>query len=111
MSIDRITSLIAESEQILLKKSRDDKYEVLAVMALGEDGNTARRIKVDSSGSVVTAGSGSLLPTDGNNPSLVLTYTDGNLTKITKIIGGVNYEKTLTYTDGSVTGVSAWSEV
>lgn len=54
MAIDRITSHIAESEQILLKKSRDDKYDVLAVMALGEDGNTARRIKVDSTGSIET---------------------------------------------------------
>lgn len=102
MPIDRITSLIAESEQILLKKSRDDKYEVLAVMALGEDGNTARRIQVDSNGN---------LKTSTDNASLVLTYTGEDLTKITKTINGVNYEKTLSYTDGKLTSVSSWSEV
>lgn len=102
MSIDRITSLIAESEQILLKKSRDDKYDVLAVMLLGEDGDTARRIQTDSSGS---------LKTTSDNASLALEYTDGDLTKITKTIGSTSYEKTLTYTDGNLTGVSAWSEV
>jgi len=105
MSIDRITSLIAESEQILLKKSRDDKYEVLAVMALGEDGNTARRIQVDSNGNLKTS-------TDNtSNASLALTYTGEDLTKITKTINGVNYEKTLSYTDGKLTSVSSWSEV
>lgn len=105
MPIDRITSLIAESEQILLKKSRDDKYEVLAVMALGEDGNTARRIQVDSNGNLKTS-------TDNtSNASLVLTYTGEDLTKITKTINGVNYEKTLSYTDGKLTGVSSWGEI
>lgn len=101
-------SHISESQQELLKKSRDDKYDVLAVMLLGEDGSTARRVKVDSSGSIVN---GSALPTDGNNASLVLSYTDGDLTKITKTIDGTDYEKTLSYTDGDLTGVSAWSEV
>lgn len=105
MSIDRITSLIAESEQILLKKSRDDKYEVLAVMALGEDGNTARRIKVNADGSLAISSSGS------TNASLVLEYTGDDLTKITKTINGVSYERTLSYTDGKLTGVSSWGEI
>lgn len=51
--IEQTDSLISESEQILLKKSRDDKYDVLATMLLGEDGDTARRIKVDSTGGVI----------------------------------------------------------
>lgn len=51
------------------------------------------------------------LPTEGNNPSLVLGYTDGNLTTITKTINGVEYQKTLSYTGANLTGVSAWSEV
>lgn len=105
MPIDRITSHIAESEQILLKKSRDDKYEVLAVMALGEDGNTARRIKVNADGSLAISSSGS------TNASLVLEYTGDDLTKITKTINGVSYERTLSYTDGKLTGVSSWDEI
>lgn len=51
------------------------------------------------------------LPTSGNNPSLVLGYTDGNLTSIQKTIGTTTYQKTLSYTDGSLTGVSEWVEV
>jgi len=51
------------------------------------------------------------LPTEGQNPSLVLTYDSGNVSTITKTIGGVSYIKTLTYTDGVLTNISAWSEV
>ena len=112
MSIDRITSLIAESEQILLKKSRDDKYEVLAVMALGEDGNTARRIKVDSNGNLVL---GNTLPTDGNNPSIIISNDDmveARTQTITKIIGSKSYKKILSFNaGGDVIGVSAWNEI
>ncbi len=112
MSIDRITSLIAESEQILLKKSRDDKYEVLAVMALGEDGNTARRIQVDSNGNLVL---GNTLPTDGNNPSIIISNDDmveARTQTITKIIGSKSYEKILSFNaGGDVIGVSAWNEI
>lgn len=52
-------------------------------------------------------------PTDAtkSNASLVLTYTAGNLTKVTKTIGTTSYEKTLTWTDGALTAVSAWSAV
>ena len=53
--IQQVSSHISESEQILLKKSRDDKYDVLATMLLGEDENTARRIKVDDTGSIITS--------------------------------------------------------
>ena len=45
------------------------------------------------------------------NPSLSLTYTAGDLTKIEKTIGAVTYEKTLTWTDGVLTAVSSWSVV
>ena len=48
-------------------------------------------------------------PTVGNNPSLVLTYTNGNLTKVEKTIGATTYTKNLTYTDGNLTVVSVWS--
>lgn len=89
----------------LMNQSFDDKYDVFAVMALGEDGNTARRIQVDSNGNLKTS-------TDNtSNASLALTYTGEDLTKITKTINGVNYEKTLSYTDGKLTSVSSWSEV
>lgn len=53
--IEQTDSLISESEQILLKKSRDDKYDVLATMLLGEDEDTARRVKVDDTGSIITS--------------------------------------------------------
>lgn len=53
--IQQVSSHISESEQILLKKSRDDKYDVLATMLLGEDGDTARRIQVDDTGSIITS--------------------------------------------------------
>ena len=44
------------------------------------------------------------------NASLALTYTDGNLTTITKTISGTDYEKTLTYdVDGNLETVSVWS--
>lgn len=52
-------------------------------------------------------------PTDAskNNGSYALTYTAGDLTKITVTIGGTAYEKTLTYTSGDLTAISAWSAV
>lgn len=54
-----------------------------------------------------------LQPTDDSqpNPSMVLGYTDGNLTTITKTIAGVDYQQTLSYTGGELTGISAWVEV
>lgn len=89
----------------LMNQSFDDKYDVFAVMALGEDGNTARRIKVNADGSLAISSSGS------TNASLVLEYTGDDLTKITKTINGVSYERTLSYTDGKLTGVSSWGEI
>jgi hypothetical protein len=50
-------------------------------------------------------------PIPEENASLVLTYTDGDVTKITKTIDGTDYEKILGYTDGVLTNISAWSEV
>ena len=51
------------------------------------------------------------IPTQGNNPSLTLTYTANVLQTVTKTIGGVNYTKTLTYTGTDLTSVSAWVQV
>jgi hypothetical protein len=51
-------------------------------------------------------------PTDSTktNGSLVLAYTSGNLTTITKTIDGTNYQKTLTYdVNDNLETVSAWS--
>ena len=53
--IEQTYSYTSESEQKILKKSRDDKYDVLATMLLGEDGDTARRIQVDDTGSIITS--------------------------------------------------------
>jgi len=52
-------------------------------------------------------------PTDASqaNPSIVFGYTGGDLTTITKTIGGVDYQQTLSYTDGNLTGISAWVEL
>lgn len=51
-------------------------------------------------------------PLEGNNPSLVLGYTDGLLTTITKTIGATDYQKTLTYDgNGVLTNVSSWVEL
>jgi hypothetical protein len=44
------------------------------------------------------------------NASLVLGYTDGNLTSISKTVDSVTYTKTLSYTDGNLTGVSSWTD-
>jgi len=69
-------------------------------------------IKITSNGSIqVTIEESSPDSSLSNNPSLVLAYTDGNLTSVTKTISETSYVKTLSYTDGALTGVSAWSEV
>jgi hypothetical protein len=50
---------------------------------------------------------GQLLPTDGNNPSTVLSYDiDGNLQYIDETIGVKTYRTTLTYTGGILTSIS-----
>lgn len=41
----------------------------------------------------------------------VYVYTDGNLTKLTKTVDGVDYEKVFTYTNNILTNISAWSIV
>ena len=47
-----------------------------------------------------------------SNASYVITWTGTNVTKITKTIDGVSYERTLSY-DGSdnLTGITVWTEV
>jgi len=52
-----------------------------------------------------------LNPLAQTNPSLVLTYTSGDLTKIEKTINAVTYEKMLTWTGGVLTAVSSWSQI
>jgi hypothetical protein len=49
-------------------------------------------------------------PTDTSqaNPSIVLGYTGGDLTTITKTINGDQYQQTLTYDLGNLVGISAW---
>jgi hypothetical protein len=47
------------------------------------------------------------IPTEGNNPSITLSYDiDGNLQYIDETIGAKTYRTTLTYTGGVLTGVS-----
>jgi len=66
--------------------------------------------QVGSLGALITKIISTPVDTDKNG-SLVLGYTDGNLTSLTKTIGSVSYVKTLSYTDGALTNVSVWSEV
>ena len=66
--------------------------------------------QVGSLGALITKTISTPVDTDKNG-SLVLGYTDGNLTSLTKTIGSVSYVKTLSYTDGALTNVSVWSEV
>lgn len=74
--------------------SWDDVYEVLAriPMTLNPVSNTLER---------QTGIQG--------NPSIALTYTNGNLTRVVKTIGAATYTKDITYTSGNLTGVTAWS--
>lgn len=46
-----------------------------------------------------------------NNPSLSLSWSDGELTQIDMGMNGSTYRKTLSWTDGEPTGISSWSEV
>jgi len=43
------------------------------------------------------------------NSSLVLSYTDGNLTTLEKTVGATTYTKTFTWTADELTAVSTWS--
>lgn len=110
MSIDRVTSHIAESEQILLKKSRDDKYEVLAVMLLGEDGTTARRLKVDSSGSLVSGQYALRIVEDGTNTYIgqadVGSATSSAVWRVKKIDSSTG--TVVTWADGNSNFDNVW---
>jgi len=92
--IKQSTSHISDTEQVLLNKSRDDEFDVLAVEGLSYNpvsGNLERVSDIQG------------------NSSLELVYTGSVLTSIKKAVGGVTYTKTLTY-DGSgvLTDVSEW---
>jgi hypothetical protein len=54
---------------------------------------------------------GDTIPTEGNNPALVLGYTGATLTTLDKVINGTTYRKTFTYDNGVLTQVSAWVKV
>jgi len=95
--VQQSKSYTSESEQEILKKSRDDKYNVLATMLLGEDGSTARRVKVDSSGGLIA---GSQLPTDGENSSMLISKNAaGEAVYVDETISGVTYRQTFTRGD------------
>lgn len=77
---------------------------------------------VDGTGKIVNVelSSGSIpvipnetVPTDSSktNGSIVLGYTAGKLTTITKTIGTTQYQKTLSYTVDDLTGISSWVEL
>lgn len=95
-------SYVSESEQKILKKSRDDKYDVLAVMLLGEDGDTARRIKVDSSGVLAAGDYAVKVVTDGTDtyvcsaiPGSLVSESKWQIYKVDSSSGVV-----VTYADG-----------
>lgn len=66
--------------------------------------------QVGSQGALITKIISTPVDADKNG-SIVLAYTDGNLTSLTKTIGSVSYVKTLTYTDNVLTNISAWEEL
>ena len=94
MAIQQSKSYTKESVQELLHKTRDDKFEVLAV-----EGLTYNPVTDNIERSQDIQGNG----------SLALSYTGGDLTGISKTIGSTTYSKTLSYTDGNLTGITAWS--
>jgi len=51
------------------------------------------------------------IPQASSDASFVLTYTDNDLTAVTKTVGGTSWVKTLTYTDNDLTSVSGWVEL
>ena len=57
MPINQSTSHTSDSEQVLLNKSRDDKFDVLAVVLAGYDpiNDVLRRVKIDEEGSIFTS--------------------------------------------------------
>ena len=73
------------------------------------------RATVDEYGLAVKATVLEKAPTDGNNPSLIISNDDmveASTKVITKTINGTDYQKTLSINaGGDVIGVSAWSEI
>ena len=51
----------------------------------------------------------SIVPIIGLNPSYALSYTDGLLTQVDKIIGAIMYRKTFSYSDGLWIAASEWA--
>jgi hypothetical protein len=98
MAIQRSSSDVQGSEQSILNRSMDRKYDVLASVLLGEDGENLRRIAINPDGSL------------GANANLELVYTGDQVTKLIKTIGDKVFEKTLTYTGDQLTEISPWVE-
>jgi hypothetical protein len=89
-------------------QSFDQDFQVSMAEMLGyeETENTLHRLRVNKDGSVATP-----LPDKSDNPRIVMEYTDGLMTKVTKTINGQDYERILTYTDGLLTQADPWSAV
>lgn len=87
----------------------EDSPETKKVSLYGWDAVNLRktRISVNDDGTFAE-----FLPTTGQNPSLTLEYTSGNLTKLTKTINSVSYERNFSY-DGldNLTNISGYEKV
>jgi hypothetical protein len=51
-----------------------------------------------------------ILEKEPENPALSLSYNDGQLVTISKVLDGTTYLKTLSYSNGVLTAVSKWEE-
>lgn len=82
-------------------------------MSIPQDINEREYSKFDNDNRVLV--NGELLPTSGNNGSITLSQSDNVVAStqtLTKVIGGVSYERTLSYNSaGEFLSASAWSEV
>jgi len=85
---------IEKTEQEVLNSSFDETFNISVVGQLTYNPitNTMERVSAIQ-----------------GNPSLVLTWTSGELTKISQTISGTAYETNLTWTSGELTAISAWA--
>ena len=103
MAITKDASQTKRTVQGILNKSYDEDFDILAVELVGYDSDAGvlRRVKTNADGEIQ-------LDTTVN-PSFVLTWTSGELTKIGQTISGTAYETNLTWTSGELTAISAWA--
>lgn len=85
---------IEKTEQEVLNSSFDETFNisVVGLLTYNPITNTMERVSAIQ-----------------GNPSLVLTWTSGELTKISQTISGTAYETNLTWTSGELTAISAWA--